>query len=45
MFELYFKGKKIALFKSRELAEKYAFENKLGFYAIFERRWEKKMCS
>jgi hypothetical protein len=40
MFELYFRGKKIALFKSRELAEKYAWENKLGFYSIFERRQE-----
>ena len=40
MFELYFRGKKIALFKSRELAEKYAWENKLGFYGIFERRQE-----
>jgi hypothetical protein len=40
MFELYFRGKKIALFKSRELAEKYAWKNKLGFYSIFERRQE-----
>lgn len=39
MFELYHKGKKIALFKSREKAEKYAFENKLDFYSIYERRW------
>ena len=39
MFELYYKGKKIALFESRELAEKYAWENRLGNYGIFERRW------
>jgi len=40
MFELYHKGKKIALFSSREKAEKYAEKNNLGRWCIYERRFE-----